>query len=66
MILGTGKILNEVLLKIADFIRQHSKHGDVIVDLDIVPDVIRFDCFICLENLQVRYQKEEENGTSRP
>ncbi len=47
---------------IAEFVKRHAEHAEVVVCLDVVPDVIRFDCndFNCAENLQIGYHKAEE------
>jgi hypothetical protein len=55
------------LKEIAVFVGRHSRHGPVEVNLDIVPDVIRFDCsdHNCPCNLQVLYEKEEHDDNPR-
>ena len=42
---------------IVKFIERHQAHADIHVALDVVPDVIRFDCDLpdCRENLQIKY-----------
>lgn len=48
------------IAKIVKFVKRHSEHAEVDVALDVVPNVIRFDCqdFNCAENLQIPYNPE--------
>ena len=60
--LGIGRILNGVLVQIAEFVEHHEEHaGFVRVSIDVCPNVVRFDCDHpdCSGNLQIKYEAKE-------
>jgi len=58
------RIAEEKIADIARFVQHHAEHSEVIVCLDILPDIIRFDCYNaqCVDNLQIGYDRTEAFG----
>ncbi len=55
-------------MEIVDFVERHTSHAEVgessiTVDVDVVPQVIRFDCSYCRANLQIKVDLKDDDDS---